>query len=150
MRVVFANSPILETVCDFQFEPRQPWDWTVPGLLYERVRTTFPLKQEQRNFEVNVPPIPGNETMPMQQAVTRLQFLREDKRALIQVGPNFLAVNHLRPYPTWEPYETSCASFRLRLLSGKNQRVGVFFRPLQIVLSTFLRVRIAILRQEHS
>jgi uncharacterized protein (TIGR04255 family) len=35
---------------------------------------------------------------------TRMQFLREDGNALVQVGPNLLAVNHLKPYPGWETF----------------------------------------------
>lgn len=32
----------------------------------------------------------------------RSQFARKDESALIQVSPNFLAANHLRPYLEWE------------------------------------------------
>lgn len=38
----------------------------------------------------------------LQQA--RNQFVREDGKALVQVSPNFLSVNHLAPYPTWNEF----------------------------------------------
>ena len=31
----------------------------------------------------------------------RIQFVRSDERALIQLGQDLLAINHLEPYPTW-------------------------------------------------
>lgn len=34
-----------------------------------------------------------------------MQFLRDDERALIQVGPDLLTVNHLKPYPKWGAYQ---------------------------------------------
>jgi uncharacterized protein (TIGR04255 family) len=34
----------------------------------------------------------------------RMQFLCEDERALIQVGPHLLAVNHLKPYSSWPEF----------------------------------------------
>jgi uncharacterized protein (TIGR04255 family) len=33
--------------------------------------------------------------------IARMQFLKEDESALIQVGPDILVVNQLRPYPEW-------------------------------------------------
>jgi len=33
-----------------------------------------------------------------------MQFLREDEKALIQVGPDLVAINHLKPYPTWQEF----------------------------------------------
>ncbi len=33
-----------------------------------------------------------------------MQFLREDEKALIQVDRDLLAVNHLKPYPTWQEF----------------------------------------------
>ena len=37
-------------------------------------------------------------------AAFTLQFLREDEKAFVQVGPDLLAVNHLALYPTWEGF----------------------------------------------
>jgi uncharacterized protein (TIGR04255 family) len=34
----------------------------------------------------------------------RTQFLRADEKCFVQLEPNFLAINHLPPYPTWEGY----------------------------------------------
>jgi uncharacterized protein (TIGR04255 family) len=34
-----------------------------------------------------------------------MQFLRSDERALLQVGPDLLTVNHLKPYPSWTAFK---------------------------------------------
>jgi uncharacterized protein (TIGR04255 family) len=38
------------------------------------------------------------------QPIELVQFLREDERALIQVGQHLLVINQLKPYPTWEQF----------------------------------------------
>jgi uncharacterized protein (TIGR04255 family) len=99
----YRNPPIVEALCEFRFEPGAPWDMAIPGLVYERIRDNFPKRRQVQSFEVSV--AAGPEGIG-QQVLTadRMQFLREDEKALIQVGPNLLAVNHLKPYPTWQAF----------------------------------------------
>jgi uncharacterized protein (TIGR04255 family) len=42
----------------------------------------------------------------MKTTVAKMRFLREDETAVVQVGPDFLGVNHLQPYPGWETFKT--------------------------------------------
>lgn len=99
----YRNPPIIEALCEFRFEPSASWDLTIPGLIYEKTREGFPRRHQAKAFEVSVAASPGGVE---QQVLTtdRVQFLREDEKALIQVGPNLLAVNHLKPYPTWQDF----------------------------------------------
>jgi uncharacterized protein (TIGR04255 family) len=99
----YRNPPIVEALCEFRFEPGAPWDMTIPGLVYERIRDGFPKRRQAKIFEASV--AAGPEGIG-QQVLTadRMQFLREDEKALVQVGPNLLAVNHLKPYPTWQEF----------------------------------------------
>jgi uncharacterized protein (TIGR04255 family) len=99
----YRNPPIVEALCEFRFEPGAPWDMAIPGLVYERIRDNFPKRRQVKSVEVSV--AAGPEGIG-QQVLTadRMQFLREDEKALIQVGPNLLAVNHLKPYPTWQEF----------------------------------------------
>jgi uncharacterized protein (TIGR04255 family) len=95
--------PIIEALCEFRFEPGPPWDLAIPGLVYEKVRDNFPKRRQVRALETSISA--GSEGVEQQVRTTdRMQFLREDEKALIQVGPNMLAVNHLRPYPTWQEF----------------------------------------------
>ena len=38
-----------------------------------------------------------------------MQFLQEDEGAMVQVGPNLVAVNHLKPYSNWETFKQMIA-----------------------------------------
>ncbi len=99
----YVMPPIVEVVCEFRFVPSEPWDLTVPGLLYDRLREKFPRKRLLKVFEGEA----TAETSGIRQEIRltdRMQFLREDEKAFVQVGPDLLAVNHLAPYPTWEGF----------------------------------------------
>ncbi len=99
----YKNPPVIEAVCEFRFEPSSPWDLAVPGLIYDKLRGTFSKRQQAKAFEAKIATGPQGVQQQLMQ-IDRLQFLREDGKALIQVSPDFLAVNHLRPYPTWEGF----------------------------------------------
>lgn len=101
----YENPPLIEAVCEFQLEPGQPWDWTIPGLIYSRIAGDFPKKQEQHALQVELKMGPQEKTQTVKDQVARMQFVREDGSALVQVGPDILAVNHLHPYPKWPRFK---------------------------------------------
>jgi len=103
----YKNPPIVEALCEFQFLPNQPWDITIPGILYEKIKDEFPVKQQQVGFGVAVKP--GKAGMVLKPEIEfgppRMQFFSKDKISLVQVGPDLLTVNHLRPYSTWKKFK---------------------------------------------
>lgn len=100
----YRNPPIIEVLCEFQFISGQPWDMTIPGLLYEKIKGEFPEKQQKSNFGIVF--IPKEEVIEQKVEVTqRIQFFNKDRTALIQLGPDLLTINHLKPYPTWEIFK---------------------------------------------
>lgn len=103
MRRTYKKPPIQEVVCEFRFAAGEPWDLTVAGLIYERVRSTFPKRRVLTSVETEVGTGEG-EVKQQIRLQERAQFLREDEKAFLQIGPNLLAVNHLAPYPTWEQF----------------------------------------------
>lgn len=100
----YKNPPIVEALSEFQFIPGQPWDFTVHGLFYEKINTEFPDKQ-QMGIGIRVKQEAGAIQHEVLQSPDRMQFHRKDKTALVQVGPDMLVVNHLKPYPTWEVFK---------------------------------------------
>jgi len=105
----YYNSPIIESLCEFYFEPSQPWDWTVPGLLYDKLKSAFPRKQQVNSMEVEVHNESGGISQNIKGGTARMQFLREDGKALVQVGPDLLVINHLKPYAGWELFKADIA-----------------------------------------
>ncbi len=100
----YKNPPIIEAVCEFRFERGSPWDLTIPGLIYEKVRDGFPKRKQAKQVQIEISAV----TEGLEQQVTttdRMRFLREDEKVLIQVGPDLLAVNHLKPYPSWREFQ---------------------------------------------
>lgn len=101
----YKTPPIVEALCEFQFEPSASWDLTIPGLLYEKVRDKFPKRRQAKAFAFEVSVVASPEGVEQQFLTTdRMQFLREDEKVLILVGRDLLAVNHLKPYPTWQEF----------------------------------------------
>lgn len=104
----YSNPLIVEALCEFQFIPSQPWDVTIPGLLYDKIRDEFPVKHQQMGFGVGLAAQPREGGMAehrIELAPPRMQFFRSDKTALVQVGSDLLTINHLKPYPTWEAFK---------------------------------------------
>jgi uncharacterized protein (TIGR04255 family) len=97
----YENPPVIEALCEFQFDPIQPWDWTIPGLVYDKVKNHFPKKRQANVLNVELEPQEKGVAQRVKGGVARMQFLREDETALIQVGPDLLVVNQLKPYPAW-------------------------------------------------
>lgn len=101
----YKNPPLIEALCEFQFIPTEPYDLTIPGLFYTRIREDFPEKQEQSGIGFTVQ---GSDT-GIEQKITpipsRVQFFNRDKTRLVQLAPDLLVVNCLKPYPSWEEFK---------------------------------------------
>lgn len=99
----YPDPPVIEAVCEFLFDSDTPWDPTFPDLLYDNVRTDFPKRRQVPVFEA----VFESEPRGVQQRLIRTerwQFLTENEDVLVQLGPDLLALNHLRPYPGWETF----------------------------------------------
>jgi len=97
---LYKKPPLVEALCEFQFEPSASWDLVIPGLIYEKVRSSFPNRRPSKILNFSV--LAAAEAVQQQvQAADRIQFWSDDEKALIQLGPNILTVNHLQPYPSW-------------------------------------------------
>ena len=97
----YSNPPIIEAICAFQFIPSQPWDATVLGLVYDRLKGQVPVKTAAPSplLNVTIGAAPPSNT-------GRMQFRRADNSALVQLGPDSLTVNHLTPYCGWPNFQT--------------------------------------------
>lgn len=101
----YKNPPLVEALCEFQFIPQEPYDLTIPGLFYEKIKNEFPEKEEQagvdfqlqmtdRGIEQKIVPVPP-----------KVRFFKPGGTPLVQLAPDLLAVNCLQPYPSWESFK---------------------------------------------
>jgi len=103
IRRKYHNPPIIQAVCEFQFIPSGEWDWTIPGLVYQQIEKEFPQKRQEKALEITIEAQQqGAVAQNVGSSLSKMQFLRPDNSAMVQVGPNLLAVNAMRPYPGWE------------------------------------------------
>lgn len=105
MRRRYKRPPIAEAICEFQFLGASEWDWTILGLVYQEIKAEFPQKRQEKAFEINIAPQVGKIEKSVGGSLSKMQFLRENGSAMVQVGPDLLAINVLPPYPGWEAFE---------------------------------------------
>ena len=99
------SPPLIEALCEFRFTPDSPWDWTLPGRLYDQIQEEFHERSQVEGVGVQIQLGPGKP--PASQIIKgpdRVQMKRTDGSAMVQVGPRLLVVNCLRLYPNWETF----------------------------------------------
>ncbi len=97
----YKQPPIIEAISEFQFEPEASWDLTIPGLIYEKLQKTFPERNQVTQINTAIAGGVGSvhvDTVPL------MQFIREDKSSLVQIGQNLLTINQLKPYTSWQDF----------------------------------------------
>ncbi|MBC7344086.1 MAG: TIGR04255 family protein [Clostridia bacterium] len=100
----YANPPLKEAVCEFRLAADSPWDLTMPGLIYEKLRDEFPRRDQRLVQEIEI----TQSQQGLQQQIRtseRILLLTEDRRIFVQLGPRLLAVHCLQPYPTWDGFK---------------------------------------------
>ena len=99
----YRNAPIEEAVCEFRFEPGSEWDLALPGLMYEKLRGTFPERGQARRFAGHIEA--GPETIE-QKIIQKdhVRFTSKDKQRAVIVGAHFLSASVFRPYSSWESF----------------------------------------------
>jgi len=101
----YKAPPIQEVLVEFKFIPDSKWDMTIPGLIYEKVKKDFPERQEQTGIGIQFQKTEKGFAHKVSPAPPRIQFYRKDKTALLQVAPNILIINQLKPYPSWKKFK---------------------------------------------
>ena len=96
-----AHPPLVEAVCEFRFHDDTPWDWSIPGRLYDRIERGFPVREEIRAVPA---PAGGGPNQAGPVTVTRLRFKTQDGSRIVQCGPRLLAMNQLANYTAWEDF----------------------------------------------
>ncbi len=100
----YENPPLIEAVCEFRLTPDTAWDLTIPGLLYENIKERFPRREQRLIHELEI--TTGPEGIQQQVRTSERIFLfAKDDRMFVQLGPRLVAINCLKPYPTWDGYK---------------------------------------------
>jgi uncharacterized protein (TIGR04255 family) len=110
----YLNPPIVEVVAEFRLTTETKWDLTIPGLLYEKLRDSFPHKEQVKQ-----------EGQP-----ERIRFLSPGKTMFVQVESRVLSVNCIKPYPSWDSFKPKIqeAFDKLRQILGSFELEGIALR----------------------
>ena len=101
----YKKPPLAQAICEFQFRAANEWDWTIPGLVYQEIKSEFPQKRQEKAFQINIAPKEGRIEQNLGGGLSKMQFVRADGSAMVQVGPDLLSINVSRPYPGWEGFD---------------------------------------------
>jgi uncharacterized protein (TIGR04255 family) len=99
--------PLIEALCEFRFAENTTWDWVLPGQLYDKIKADFPERTQIQGVGFQVQASPSPKVKPIASVhplPDRVQLKRADGSAMVQVGYNLLAINQLKPYPTWTEF----------------------------------------------
>lgn len=124
----YKEPPIIEAVCELQFDPASNWDPVFPGFIYEALKADFPIRSTRQINKFSIRASPEE----MAQDITTLtlsQFKDTDRHTLVQVGEHFISANYLAPYQGWTnflPLIENCYNLYCSVTSPKGiQRIGV-------------------------
>jgi uncharacterized protein (TIGR04255 family) len=117
----YVNPPIIEAVCEIRFTPDQKWDFTIAGLLFEKVKNEFPSKGQAALGAINRP------------LAELAVFSSEETKTSIRVGSQLpmLSIMKQKPYSSWIEFKPRIekAYNELKAIDGVEikgiQRIGL-------------------------
>ncbi|MFN6528556.1 TIGR04255 family protein [Nostoc sp. ChiSLP03a] len=104
----YPNPPIEEAVCEFRFAPGPVWNFTIPGLFYEKIRDFYtgePQRQTSIETEFQVRSQSLNPELTVRPGWTKLLLPSADANKLVAVVPDLVSVHALRPYEGWDEFK---------------------------------------------
>lgn len=102
---IYTSPPLVEAIASFHFRSDNEWDWTIPGLLYNKIGEDYPEKEQEQTVQFQ---FDGDMSTPPKITGTpsKLKFKNEAGSKLIQVGPTMLTYNALgEGYTHWEDFQ---------------------------------------------
>lgn len=101
----YSRPPIIEALCQFTFATPIAWSPILPGMLFEKIRGTYPAEPEvQQQVQANVQfpnDAAGQAQFEVGQGEQRLIYRSEDLSRLAVISPSTVSANSLAPYEGW-------------------------------------------------
>jgi len=130
----YRKPRIAEALAVIHFSPREPWDPTVFGRFFERVKDRYPEKRVHEEHVVAAS-LPGGAQGKVQQKFgTLMRFLRPDGSGILQLSESRLVVNVVpkepdAPYCGWEEFKPEILrrvdDYRVAAAPGAIIRIGL-------------------------
>jgi uncharacterized protein (TIGR04255 family) len=108
MEKINKNSPLVEAICQLEFSSDTAWNEKIPDQLYDKIKKEFPNRTSRT--KTSCPGISGdNEEDEIKINKTEyIVFSNKNKKIEILVcNKKCLLVRVLKPYPSWETFEST-------------------------------------------
>lgn len=101
----YKSPPIIEAICEFSFpEGKISFD-KIESDFGKKIEHAFPSKNERKNLNFIFQGKDNKLTHEVQEQRGLIQFVSSNKNNMVQIGNNLLAVNHMKPYVSWEAFQ---------------------------------------------
>jgi len=105
----YSKSPISEAVCQFKFHNKKEWDWTIPGIIYQKIEKEYPIKKQLTafgfNFSLQKENVESTEFLPLLKKPEGMRFLNKDNNRFIQIQEKSLSIFMQQPYSSWDEFK---------------------------------------------
>ncbi|OAK18924.1 hypothetical protein A6283_12930 [Bacillus wiedmannii] len=102
-RIKYKNPPLSRVECEIRISQNSPWDTTIPGLFYERLKEKYPLRE--KGNEISTEFEPGPEGIQQKVKIIDTLILKNiDNTIEIEITQDSLSVTHTVPYSSWENF----------------------------------------------
>jgi uncharacterized protein (TIGR04255 family) len=96
------HAPITEAVIDIRVMLSSAADVKSIGLLFEKIKDQYPIKQEQRVSEFSLDLKPGEDPIKAStQRITGYRYVSADKKQIVQARLDGFSLSRLHPYAEW-------------------------------------------------
>lgn len=102
-RNIYKNPPVREVNCEIRFDRLKNWDATIPGLMFEKLKSDFPKKEQVQNIEAEIGPGPDGFRHNLR-LLESLLIKTENENASVNISPYRLLITHFNPYTSWEHF----------------------------------------------
>lgn len=121
------SQPLIEALCEFYFNVSGGNQLTLPGLFYAEVKDDFPIQASVDELTLQIG-VGGVQEMQQFIQTPRLQLKGSNNSAMLQIAPNRLIINQLKPYINWDTFKSLildafskyinvCGDFELKRIS---------------------------------
>lgn len=108
-RFRYQHSPLVEALCEFGFAPRAEWNQELVSALQSAYHEEFPVRKDLKTVQAQVAVNAQGVHQGLLQG-ERIQFVSEDGASMVQVAPNTLTINDLKPYSGWDAFKPAIRS----------------------------------------
>lgn len=104
---LYRNPPLVEAICQFQFDPKDIEDTNALEKLLGKWKSAYPERNQGRGFSFALTP---DGPLIRSDLPPRYRLTASKQASVIQVGGDFLTVNHVHmhsdPYPGWQKFKS--------------------------------------------